>query len=161
MTERRFQAKAIEKHMQKHFPNCPQVHRDEIVRRVTERTWKDATIGRAVGITVTNHVRHRLTDYEQLMKQHGLTREEARFVEAGTVKEICRSWQAVNVGGERVGRRVEARGFPCLVFRFSDADSRLIDHCGVTDTNAFHTCDPSVVPAIVGIHRKDGHKQMW
>ncbi len=80
--------------MQKHFPNCPQVHRDEIVRRVVERIWQDATIGRAVGITVTNYVRHRLTDYERLMKQHGLTREEARVAEAGTVKEIWKSWQA-------------------------------------------------------------------
>jgi hypothetical protein len=93
VTERRFQAKAIEKHMQKHFPNCPQVHRDEIVLRVAERTWQEATIGRAVGITVTNYVRHRLTDYERLMKRHGLTREEARIAEAKTVKQIWRSWQ--------------------------------------------------------------------
>lgn len=80
--------------MQKHFPNCPQVHRDEIVRRVAERTWQDATIGRAVGFTVTYYVRHRLTDYEWLMKQHGLTREEARIIEAERVKDIWRSWQA-------------------------------------------------------------------
>ena len=93
MTERRFRSKSVEKHMQKHFPNCPEVHRDEIVRRVAECTWKDATIGRAVGITVTNYVRHRLTDYERLMKQHGLTREEARIAEAGTVQDILRSWQ--------------------------------------------------------------------
>jgi hypothetical protein len=93
VTEQRFQAKAVEKHMQKHFPNCPQVHRDKIVQRVAERTWRDATIGRAVGITVTNYVRHRLTDYEWLMKQHGLTREEARIAEAGTVQNILRSWQ--------------------------------------------------------------------
>ena len=93
VTERRFEAKAIEKHMQKHFPNCPEVHRNEIVRRVVERTWQDATIGRAVGITVTNYVRHRLTDYERLMKQHGLTREEARVAEARTVQDILRSWQ--------------------------------------------------------------------
>ena len=93
VTERRFQSKAVEKQMQKHFPNCPQVHRDQIVRRVAERTWKDATIGRAVGITVTNYVRHRLTDYERLMKQHALTREEARTAEASTVQDILRSWQ--------------------------------------------------------------------
>lgn len=95
MTERRFQAKAVEKHMQKQFPNCPQVHRDEAIRRVVERTWQDATIGRAVGITVTNYVRHRLTDYEMLMKQHRLTREEARMAEAGTVKDTLRSWQSL------------------------------------------------------------------
>ncbi len=79
--------------MLKHFPNCPPVHRDEIVRRVVKRTWRDATIGRAVGITVTNYIRHRLTDYEMLMKRHGLTREEARAAEAGTVKVILQSWQ--------------------------------------------------------------------
>ena len=94
MTERRFKAKAVEKHMQKHFPNCPEVHRDEIVRRVAERPWQNATLGRAVGITVTNYVRHRLTDYERLMKRHGLRREEARIAEAGTVQDILRSWQS-------------------------------------------------------------------
>lgn len=93
MAERRYQAKAVEKHMRKHFPNCPSGHRDEIVRSVVDRTWQNATIGRAVGITVTNYVRHQLTDYEMLMKQHRLTREEARIAEASTVKDILRSWQ--------------------------------------------------------------------
>jgi hypothetical protein len=111
VTERRFKAKAVEKHMQKHFPNCPEVHRDKIVRRVAERPWQNATLGRAVGITVTNYVRHRLTDYERLMKRHGLTREEARIAEAGTVQDILRSWQST--GPRRIRIRLlgkETRG---------------------------------------------------
>jgi hypothetical protein len=91
--EPRFRAKVAEKHMQMHFPNCPQVHCDEIVRKVAERTWENASIGKAVGIVVTNYIRHRLTDYEVLMRRHRLTREEARAAEAGTVKAILQSWQ--------------------------------------------------------------------
>jgi len=79
--------------MQKNFPNCPEIHCGEIVQRVTDRVWEDTTIGGAVGIIITNYVRHRLTDYEMLMKRHGLTREEARIAEADTVSDILKSWQ--------------------------------------------------------------------
>ena len=79
--------------MQKHFPNCPQIDCDDIVQRVLERTWKDATIGRAVGIILTNYVRHRLTDYEMLMKRHGLTREKAHIAEEDTVRTVMEEWQ--------------------------------------------------------------------
>ena len=93
MTNIQFRLKTVRRHMQKYFPNCPELHCGEIVRRVTDRVWEDTTIGGAVGIIVTNYVRHRLTDYEMLMKRHGLTREEARIAEAGTVRDILKSWQ--------------------------------------------------------------------
>lgn len=79
--------------MDTHFPTCPPIHRDQIVTAVSERTWNKVTIGKAVGIVMTNYIRHKLTDYENLMRQHRLTREEARAAEASTVKAIWRSWQ--------------------------------------------------------------------
>lgn len=50
-------------------------------------------MGKAVGITVTNYVRHTLTQYEYLMTSLMLTREEARIVVADEVKDICSDWQ--------------------------------------------------------------------
>ncbi|MDP2120675.1 MAG: DUF2293 domain-containing protein [Hoeflea sp.] len=93
MASIQFRLKSVRRHMQKHFPNCPEIHCGEIVRRVADRVWEDTTIGGAVGIIVTNYVRHRLTDYEMLMKRHGLTREEARIAEADAVSDIVSSWQ--------------------------------------------------------------------
>ena len=93
MTEFKFRPKSVRKHMDKHFPACPPLHREQIVTTVSERTWKNSSIGKAVGIIVTNYIRHRLTDYEVLMRRHRLTREEAREAEAGTVKAILQSWQ--------------------------------------------------------------------
>lgn len=93
MTELKFGRRSDRKHLDKHFPACPPLHREQIVMTVAERTWKDATIGKAVGIVVTNYIRHRLTDYEVLMRRHRLTREEARIIEAEKVKDIWQSWQ--------------------------------------------------------------------
>lgn len=79
--------------MDKHFPACPPLHREQIVMNVSGRIWKDTAIDKAISIVVTNYIRHTLTDYESLMKRHRLTREEARIAEAGTLKAILRSWQ--------------------------------------------------------------------
>jgi hypothetical protein len=103
VTEQKFRRKSVRKHMDKHFPACPPLHREQIVISVAERTWKDANIGKAVGIVVTNYIRHRLTDYEVLMRRHRLTREEARIIEAETVKDIWRSWQSpLDQGAHRI-----------------------------------------------------------
>jgi hypothetical protein len=37
-------------------------------------------------------VRHRLTDYDQLLRVPGLTRDEARLIVAGDVRSITRRW---------------------------------------------------------------------
>jgi hypothetical protein len=93
VTEFKFRPKSVRKHMDKHFPACPPLHREQIVTTASERTWENASIGKAVGIVVTNYIRHRLTDYEVLMRRHRLTREEARIIEAEKVRDIWRSWQ--------------------------------------------------------------------
>jgi hypothetical protein len=45
-------------------------------------------------MVATNDVRHRLTDYDQLLRVRGLTREEARLIVASEVKQIVALWAA-------------------------------------------------------------------
>ena len=89
----RFKRSTIRQFMAKHYPGCPHQHRQAIIYQTSKRAWVDATIGKAVGIITTNYIRHRLTAYERLMHDHGLTRAEARVAEAGTVADILRLWR--------------------------------------------------------------------
>lgn len=89
----RFKRSTIRQFMAKHYPGCPPGHRKAIIYSVARRSWTDATIGKAVGIAVSNHVRHRMTLYETWMRDYRLTREEARVAEASTVSDIVRSWR--------------------------------------------------------------------
>lgn len=91
-----FKRSTIRKFMAKHYPGCPPSHRRAIIYAVSRRPWTDASIGKAVGIVVTNHVRHKMTLYETWMRDYGLTREEARAAEASTVADIVRSWREAN-----------------------------------------------------------------
>lgn len=50
-------------------------------------------VGQAFGINATNHVRHKMTDYERLLRISGLTRDEARFLVSFEVRAIFRDWR--------------------------------------------------------------------
>ena len=83
----------VKAHIAQHHPLCPPSAIDEIVGRIDGRTWKPpVSIGEAVGIAADGYVRHRLTDYERLLKVHKLTREEARLVVNPEVNAIIGSW---------------------------------------------------------------------
>ncbi|WP_114008038.1 DUF2293 domain-containing protein [Cohaesibacter intestini] len=79
--------------LNEHYPSCSSYYKQKIAFRTSRRRWNDVTIGKAVGITVTNYVRHHMTQYEYLMGALKLTREEARIVVAEEVKDIWQSWQ--------------------------------------------------------------------
>lgn len=77
-----------------HHPNCPAEVVDGIATYIAGRCWKPpVTIGGAVGIAAAVYVRHRLTDYDHLLRRHRLTREEARLVVAPEIASIIRSWK--------------------------------------------------------------------
>ena len=92
----RFERKEVRDYVKKHYPGCAHKHREKIVHWVAQRNWRCTSLGKAVGISVNNYARHNLTSYEAWMDAHGLTREEARIVEADTVKDICNQWQTVS-----------------------------------------------------------------
>ena len=84
---------AIRAHLATHHPSCPPAIVDEIVGRIDGRIWSPpVSIGEAVGIAADGYVRHRLTDYERLLKVHSLSREEARLIVNPEVNDIIRSW---------------------------------------------------------------------
>jgi hypothetical protein len=86
---------AVRAHLARHHPSCPPAIIDEIARRIDGRLWSPpVSIGEAVGIAADGYVRHKLTDYERLLKVHSLTREEARLIVNPEVNDIIRSWNA-------------------------------------------------------------------
>ena len=87
----RFTDQAVRKHLLRHHPACPPLVREKILYRVIDRTW-DCSIGCAVGLSIQNFVRHELTDYEQLYRVPGLTKEEARLIIKDEVKDIIARW---------------------------------------------------------------------
>ena len=83
----------VREHISRHHPACPVDFADAYVQRIASRTWDPpTTLGHAVGLTIQNAVRHRLTDYDQLLRVPGLTRDEARLIVAGDVRSITRRW---------------------------------------------------------------------
>ncbi|QRM45844.1 DUF2293 domain-containing protein [Rhizobium sp. BG4] len=72
----RFSARAIEKHIRKKHPGCPDHAIAFFVKEMVDRDWSDATLGKAVGITMQTTLRHTTTDYDQLLLV-GVERKEA------------------------------------------------------------------------------------
>ncbi|WP_434052928.1 MAG: DUF2293 domain-containing protein [Roseibium sp.] len=77
------------------MPNCPRDHRERIIGRVVTRKWRNCSLGKAVGICSHNYIRHRLTDYEALLKRHTLERNEARQIVKAELDEMFLSWQSL------------------------------------------------------------------
>lgn len=80
------------RHMRVFHPGMPEAHALEIAERVSIREWKSATLGGAVGTVLTNYVRHRLTDYERLLRVPGMTRDEARMLVRQDVADVLAAW---------------------------------------------------------------------
>lgn len=84
------------------FPGAPPEREDEIAehacRKYSGRVGRSATAkaldAEAVRLAVASHVRHRETNYDELLAS-GVDRHEARERVAMQVREIMRRWQAV------------------------------------------------------------------
>lgn len=93
-------ADAVRAHMAEHHPRCPSDVVEGIGTYIAGRCWRPpVTIGGAVGIGAVVYVRHRLTDYDHLLRKHRLTRAEARLVVAPEIASIIRSWKSDPTGG--------------------------------------------------------------
>ena len=80
------------RHLREFHPGTPQVHALEIAERIAKRSWDRATLGKVVGIVITNYVRHELTDYERLLRAPGIAREEARMLVHKNVADVLATW---------------------------------------------------------------------
>ncbi|HBY43984.1 MULTISPECIES: DUF2293 domain-containing protein [unclassified Brevundimonas] len=89
----RFDREAVLRHATIHHPNCPAELVALFVDDISAREWEPPlTLGQAFGIKATNHVRHKMTDYDRLIRFPGLTRDEARLIVSFEVRSILASW---------------------------------------------------------------------
>ena len=73
----KFAPAAIEKHIRRKHPGCPDFAVAFFVAEIAKKDWQEASIGKAVGITMQNVLRHSMTDYDQMLLC-GVDRDEAR-----------------------------------------------------------------------------------
>jgi hypothetical protein len=91
------------RHLSKQHPGCPADIATEIAQRVVDREWRTKlTVGQAVGIVITTYIRHRLTDYERLLKVPGLTRDEARLIVAPELRSTLSAWRTPPDDGPQI-----------------------------------------------------------
>ncbi len=94
--------------MNEKMPRCPDEHREQIVQRVSTKSWEGCTLSRAVGICSHNYIRHELTDYEIWLKRHKLDRDEARMLVKADLDEIFNSWLKKKRRRRRKRKRADA-----------------------------------------------------
>lgn len=88
-----FERGAVIQHAMHHHPHCPDDLVDRYADEISTREWEvPLTLGHAFGLTATNHVRHKLTDYDRLLRIPGLTREEERIIVSCEVQSILAGW---------------------------------------------------------------------
>lgn len=88
-----FSFDVVMQHMRARHPGCPKETCLTIAARVSSREWQGLKLGAVVGIELQKHIRHALTDYDELLSSKMMTREEAREFIAPQVKDVLRSWQ--------------------------------------------------------------------
>ncbi|WP_416796302.1 DUF2293 domain-containing protein [Ciceribacter azotifigens] len=87
----RFTREAVIQHIAERHPKCPDFAVSFFAEEVARRTWNDAPLGMAVGITMQNTLRHLMTDYDQLLLC-GIDREEARRRVQPRINAMIAQW---------------------------------------------------------------------
>ena len=62
-----FPIEAIVEHLRRKHPGCPDFAIAYFSEEIARKDWKGASLGKAVGITMQNYLRHQMTDYETLL----------------------------------------------------------------------------------------------
>lgn len=88
----RFSHAEIEEHLRVKHPSCPDFAVAFFTDEIARRTWRDATLGMAVGIVMQTYLRHHMTDYDTLFLT-GLSKEEARRRVQPKVNAIIALWR--------------------------------------------------------------------
>lgn len=87
-----FSQYAVEQHIRRHHPGCPEFAISYFAKEIASKDWKLATIGKAVGITMQTFLRHEMTDYDTLLL-HGMDRAEARKRVQPRIAAMINSWR--------------------------------------------------------------------
>jgi hypothetical protein len=88
----RFSQIEIEEHLRAKHPSCPEFAVAFFASEIAHREWRDATLGKAVGIVVQTYLRHHMTDYDTLLLT-GMDREEARRRVQPKVNAMIATWR--------------------------------------------------------------------
>lgn len=88
-----FSFDVVMRHLRIHHPGCPKETCHIIANRVSARTWRSLRLGAAVGIELQKHIRHSLTDYDELLRSKMMTRDEARAYVAPQIQEVLGRWR--------------------------------------------------------------------
>ncbi|OWR18808.1 DUF2293 domain-containing protein [Brevundimonas diminuta] len=88
-----FSIERVLAHLDQRHPGLPPELRERLGAAIAERVWEPpVSLGKAVGIVLSTYARHERTDYDQLLRKHQLTRDEARLVVQAEHDEMLRSW---------------------------------------------------------------------
>ncbi|MCZ7864728.1 DUF2293 domain-containing protein [Agrobacterium salinitolerans] len=93
----RFSAHAVEKHIRKKHPGCPDFAVAFFVGEIVGRDWHGASLGKVVGITMQTSLRHLMTDYDQMLLE-GVDRLEARRRVQPRINLILGRWRVKTSG---------------------------------------------------------------
>jgi hypothetical protein len=88
----KFSPETIEKHLRRKHPGCPEFAVAFFVAEISAKDWKGASIGKAVGITMQNVLRHSMTDYDQMLLA-GVDRDEARRRVQPKINSMIGMWK--------------------------------------------------------------------
>jgi len=87
----KFSVEAVSDHIRAKHPGCPGFAIDYMAREIAQKKWKGVTLGRAVGITMQNILRHLMTDYDALLLE-GMDRSEARQRVQPKIRRMLEVW---------------------------------------------------------------------
>ena len=87
----KFTAEAVERHIRRKHPGCPDFAVAFFVGEIVNRDWQKASLGMAVCITMQTALRHKMTDYDHLLLI-GVDRKEAMRRMPPKVNAMIRSW---------------------------------------------------------------------
>lgn len=88
-----FSRSAVDRHIRAKHARIPPDVADILAERIASREWREPlTLGRAFALAAQAYVRHRMTDYERLLRVPALTREEALLIVRGEVAAVLKAW---------------------------------------------------------------------
>lgn len=88
---RRFTKDAVERHIRKKHPGCPEFAVIYIAEQIANRDWEGMSLGGAVGNTMQGIMRHTMTEYDALLLA-GIDRLEARKRVQPRVNALLANW---------------------------------------------------------------------
>lgn len=88
---KRFTKEAVERHIRKKHPGCPDFAVTYIAERIADRNWEGMSLGGAVGTTMQGIMRHTMTEYDALLLA-GVDRLQARKRVQPRVNALLATW---------------------------------------------------------------------